>query len=86
MMYYWTAEEVYQKLDQKMTAAFHAVHKMAKEHKGTQPARCLSCGRAAGGGGRQTPGLGLTKTGKRGCQRHPLSFSSCRSLPRKIPY
>jgi Glutamate dehydrogenase/leucine dehydrogenase len=22
MMYYWTAEEVYQKLDQKMTAAF----------------------------------------------------------------
>jgi len=32
MMYYWTAEEVYQKLDQKMTAAFHAVHKMAKEH------------------------------------------------------
>jgi len=33
MMYYWTAEEVYQKLDQKMTAAFHAVHKMAKEHK-----------------------------------------------------
>lgn len=33
MMYYWTAEEVYQKLDQKMTAAFHAVHKMAQEHK-----------------------------------------------------
>ncbi len=33
MMYYWTAEEVHQKLDQKMTAAFHAVHKTAQEHK-----------------------------------------------------
>jgi len=33
MMYYWTAEEVYEKLDHKMTAAFHAVHKAAKEHK-----------------------------------------------------
>lgn len=33
MMYYWTAEEVHEKLDHKMTAAFHAVHKAAKEHK-----------------------------------------------------
>lgn len=33
MMYYWTAEEVHQKLDQKMTAAFHAVHQTAKDHK-----------------------------------------------------
>ncbi|MGC9018798.1 MAG: Glu/Leu/Phe/Val family dehydrogenase [Candidatus Bipolaricaulaceae bacterium] len=33
MMYYWTQEEVHQKLDQKMTAAFHAVHNSAKEHK-----------------------------------------------------
>jgi len=31
--YYWTAEEVYQRLDAKMTAAFHAVHKTAQEHK-----------------------------------------------------
>lgn len=33
MMYYWTAEEVHEKLDHKMTAAFHAVHKAAQEHK-----------------------------------------------------
>lgn len=33
MMYYWPAEEVHEKLDRKMTAAFHAVHKMAQEHK-----------------------------------------------------
>ncbi len=32
-MYYWTAEEVHQRLDQKMTAAFHAVHNMAQQHK-----------------------------------------------------
>jgi glutamate dehydrogenase (NAD(P)+) len=32
-MYYWTAEEVYQRLDQKMTAAFHAVHKTAQEYR-----------------------------------------------------
>ncbi|MCR4408137.1 MAG: Glu/Leu/Phe/Val dehydrogenase [Anaerolineae bacterium] len=30
--YYWTAEEVYERLDQKMTAAFHAVHEMAKKY------------------------------------------------------
>ena len=31
--YYWTAEEVYEHLDQKMTAAFHAVHEMAKKYR-----------------------------------------------------
>ena len=30
--YYWTAEEVYERLDQKMTAAFHAVQEMAKKY------------------------------------------------------
>jgi glutamate dehydrogenase (NAD(P)+) len=30
--YYWTAEEVYTRLDQKMTAAFHAVHKTAQKY------------------------------------------------------
>jgi len=33
MMYYWTAEEVHEKLERKMTAAFHAVHKAAQEHR-----------------------------------------------------
>ena len=31
--YYWELEEVHDKLDKKMTAAFHAVHEMAKKHK-----------------------------------------------------
>jgi glutamate dehydrogenase (NAD(P)+) len=31
--YYWPEAEVYQKLDEKMTNAFHAVDKMAKKHK-----------------------------------------------------
>ncbi|MBC7263288.1 MAG: Glu/Leu/Phe/Val dehydrogenase [Chloroflexi bacterium] len=31
--YYWSVEEVYEKLDAKMTAAFHAVHEMAQKHK-----------------------------------------------------
>lgn len=31
--YYWPIEEVYEKLDRKMTAAFHAVHEMAQKHK-----------------------------------------------------
>ncbi|MGB9723421.1 MAG: Glu/Leu/Phe/Val family dehydrogenase [Chloroflexia bacterium] len=31
--YYWPVEEVHAKLDAKMTAAFHAVHKMAQEYK-----------------------------------------------------
>jgi glutamate dehydrogenase (NAD(P)+) len=31
--YYWTAEEVYEKLDKKMTAAFQAVHATAKKYK-----------------------------------------------------
>jgi glutamate dehydrogenase (NAD(P)+) len=30
--YYWTAEEVYERLDKKMTAAFHAVHDTAKKY------------------------------------------------------
>jgi glutamate dehydrogenase (NAD(P)+) len=30
--YYWTAEEVYERLDKKMTAAFHAVHATAKKY------------------------------------------------------
>jgi len=30
--YYWTVEEVYERLDRKMTAAFHAVHKTAKKY------------------------------------------------------
>lgn len=30
--YYWTAEEVYERLDRKMTAAFHAVHDTAKKY------------------------------------------------------
>lgn len=33
MMYYWSAEEVHEKLEWKMTAAFHAVHKAAQEHR-----------------------------------------------------
>lgn len=33
MMYYWSAEEVHEKLGRKMTAAFHAVHEMAQEQK-----------------------------------------------------
>jgi glutamate dehydrogenase (NAD(P)+) len=31
--YYWDLEEVHEKLDKKMTAAFHAVHEMAQEKK-----------------------------------------------------
>lgn len=31
--FYWPLEEVHQRLDQKMTAAFHAVHEMAQKHK-----------------------------------------------------
>ncbi len=31
--YYWSLEEVQQRLDQKMTSAFHAMHEMAKKHK-----------------------------------------------------
>jgi glutamate dehydrogenase (NAD(P)+) len=31
--FYWPLEEVHQRLDQKMTAAFHAVHDMAQKHK-----------------------------------------------------
>lgn len=31
--FYWSLEEVHQRLDQKMTAAFHAVHDMAQKHK-----------------------------------------------------
>ncbi len=31
-MYYWTAEEVYEQLDRKMTAAYHAVYETSKEY------------------------------------------------------
>jgi glutamate dehydrogenase (NAD(P)+) len=31
--YYWDEDTVHQRLDQKMTSAFHAVHEMAKKHK-----------------------------------------------------
>ncbi len=31
--YYWTEELVHERLDEKMTAAFHAVHDVAQEHK-----------------------------------------------------
>ncbi|MBI3741176.1 MAG: glutamate dehydrogenase, partial [Chloroflexi bacterium] len=31
--YYWELDEVHQKLDKKMTAAFNAVHTMAQEHR-----------------------------------------------------
>ncbi len=31
--YYWTEEEVHAKLDAKMTAAFHAVHRTAQQYK-----------------------------------------------------
>ena len=31
--FYWPLEEVQQRLDQKMTAAFHSMHEMAKKHK-----------------------------------------------------
>jgi len=31
--YYWDLEEVHEKLDKKMTAAFHAVHEMAQKKK-----------------------------------------------------
>ena len=30
--YYWTEEVVQERLDQKMTTAFHAVHEMAEQH------------------------------------------------------
>ncbi|MDH7485873.1 MAG: Glu/Leu/Phe/Val dehydrogenase [Anaerolineae bacterium] len=30
--FYWKAEEVYERLDEKMTRAFHAVHEMAQKH------------------------------------------------------
>jgi len=30
--YYWEADEVYEKLDKKMTAAFHAVHETARKY------------------------------------------------------
>jgi len=30
--YYWPIEEVYEKLDRKMTTAFHAVDQMAKKY------------------------------------------------------
>jgi len=31
--YYWTEDEVYARLDAKMTQAFHAVHDMAQKHR-----------------------------------------------------
>jgi glutamate dehydrogenase (NAD(P)+) len=31
--YYWDEKTVHERLDQKMTAAFHAVHEMAQQHK-----------------------------------------------------
>jgi glutamate dehydrogenase (NAD(P)+) len=31
--YYWTAEQVYKRLDHKMATAFHAVHEMAQQYK-----------------------------------------------------
>ena len=31
--YYWDEKTVHERLDQKMTAAFHAVHEMAQRHK-----------------------------------------------------
>jgi len=31
--FYWSLAEVHERLDQKMTAAFHAVHAMAQKHK-----------------------------------------------------
>jgi glutamate dehydrogenase (NAD(P)+) len=31
--YYWDEKTVHERLDQKMTAAFHAVHEMAQKHK-----------------------------------------------------
>jgi len=31
--YYWTEEEVHERLDRKMTAAFHAVHEAARKFK-----------------------------------------------------
>ncbi|HEY72587.1 MAG: glutamate dehydrogenase [Chloroflexi bacterium] len=31
--YYWDVETVYERLDKKMTAAFHAVHETAQQHK-----------------------------------------------------
>jgi glutamate dehydrogenase (NAD(P)+) len=31
--YYWPLEEVQEKLDKKMTSAFHAVHEMSEKHK-----------------------------------------------------
>lgn len=31
--YYWDVTEVHERLDRKMTTAFHAVHTMAQEHK-----------------------------------------------------
>ncbi len=31
--YYWDEKTVHERLDQRMTAAFHAVHEMAKKHK-----------------------------------------------------
>jgi glutamate dehydrogenase (NAD(P)+) len=31
--YYWDLDTVYKRLDQKMTAAFHAVHQVAQRHR-----------------------------------------------------
>jgi glutamate dehydrogenase (NAD(P)+) len=31
--YYWDETQVHERLDLKMTAAFHAVHEMAKKHR-----------------------------------------------------
>lgn len=33
MNYFWPKEEVLEKLDQKMTSAFHAVHNLSQEKK-----------------------------------------------------
>jgi len=47
--YYWEIEEVHEKLDKKMTAAFHAMHEAAKKHKTTNrmAAYIVAVGRVA---------------------------------------
>jgi glutamate dehydrogenase (NAD(P)+) len=50
--YYWEEGEVHKRLDVKMTAAFHAVHDMARKYKvHNRPGGLPGCGPARGGSG-----------------------------------
>jgi glutamate dehydrogenase (NAD(P)+) len=62
--YYWDVETVHQRLDMKMTAAFHAVHDTAQAHGG------LRRGREPRGRGLQATRLGIAQSD---AQIKPLS-------------